>query len=92
MYNQGIYVGRGGGGGGGSTVSTIRITAADFSGDSYTNSTLIGKTAQTNFDVYTAEGLGELLNVNDGYTFDNTTGTITVPSGAAGKYMIIKYS
>lgn len=76
------------GGGGGSSTTNVIITDADFSGDSYTNSLLIGKTADIDFFLYTNDGSGVLLKVDDGYTFDSGTGTITVLFGGPGNYRL----
>lgn len=71
------------------SLTPIRITAADFIGQVYTNATLIGKTAEVNFDLFTAEGSGVLLNLTDDYTFNSLTGAITT---SPQKYMIQLYS
>lgn len=63
----------------------ISITSGDFSGSTYTNILLIGKTPQTDFNVFTNEGSGVLLLASDGYTFDDETGTLTME---AGNYII----
>ncbi len=55
----------------------IHITSADFTGSDYQNNLLIGKTASVNFDVWTDNKSGTLLLLNDGYTFDSASGTIT---------------
>jgi hypothetical protein len=54
----------------------IRFTA---SGGIYANDDLIGLTAEFDFDIYSAEGSGVLLNLNDGYLFNSGTGTLTLP-------------
>lgn len=69
----------GGGSGGGNIVKTI--TPADFSGSDYIDSDLIGKVPDTGFMLFADGGSGVLLHNGDGYTFDDTTGTITTDSG-----------
>lgn len=66
----------------------LNITSADFSGSDYQSTDLIGLVAGTNFDVWSNDGSGTLLLVNDGYTFNSTTGTITA---TAGNYKILIY-
>ena len=80
-------IGSGGGGGGSKTIS-IPITSADFGGNDYTNVTIIGKVPMVDFNVYSNDGSGALLKVNDGYTFNAGTGTITM---TAGNYVIQIY-
>lgn len=60
---------------------SVAITSADFAGDTYTNTLLIGKTPVTDFNVWTNDGSGVLLKYTDGYTFVSGTGTITMASG-----------
>ncbi len=72
----------------GRTVTSFRISASNFSGGIYTDSRLIGLTPETDFDVWASEGYGGLLNNNDGYTFNATTGGLTM---GAGKYAIMIY-
>jgi hypothetical protein len=67
---------------------TLVIEPADFAGSTYTNVNLIGKTPMVQFNVFTNEGSGVLLNVDDSYTFNSGTGTITMD---AGNYIIIVY-
>jgi len=64
---------------GGNIVKTI--TPADFSGSDYIDSDLIGKIPDTGFMLFSDGGSGSLLHNGDGYTFDDTTGTITTDSG-----------
>lgn len=64
-----------------STGLVLQITAADFTGSTYTNSNLVGATADTGFLVYADEGSGTLLKEGDGYTFNSVTGTITATAG-----------
>ncbi len=61
-------------------IKTIVISPADFSGSTYQNSLLIGKTPMTQFNIWTLGGSGSLLTYPDGYTFDSVTGTVTMPS------------
>lgn len=75
-----------GGTGGAPTIE--KITAADFTGNDYTNAALVGKTADIDFLVYSDGGSGTLMSSPGGYTFDDTTGTIsTIPDN----YRIIIY-
>ena len=64
----------------------IKLEASDIPGDEYVNASLIGLTPDVHFLVYTDNGLGALLGVDESYSFDDTTGTITIP---ADKYRII---
>lgn len=84
FLNNNSCIGNGGGGGNTSTVR-IRITSSDFMGNNYQNDLLIGLTAETDFDVWSAGGTGGLLNNGEGYAFVSGTGTMTLP---ADKYMI----
>lgn len=70
------------------TVTTVLITIDDFTGSDYQNDLLIGKTADLQFTVFTNNGSGVLLKVDDGYTFNATTGTLTM---TADSYKIIIY-
>ena len=71
----------------GQQVVPLRVAAGDFSGDDYTDSTLIGKTAMTDFDVIA----GSFLTETADYTFNSGTGTITILTGAIDM-LIIKYN
>jgi hypothetical protein len=71
----------GGGGGGGSTTTSTPITAANFVGDDYTNPDLVGKTPQVNFNIFTNDGTGGLMDYPGSYTFNAGTGTITTTPG-----------
>jgi len=75
----------GGRGGGGTVVDVIKITNSDFTGNTYQDNSFIGLIADVTLIVNTDEGSGVLLKVNDGYTFDSGTGTITT---SAGNYRI----
>lgn len=76
------------GGGGGTTVGVL-VEPSDFVGNDYTNALLIGLIPMVEFNVFTNEGSGILLKVDDGYDFDAVTGTIsTVPTGS---YLITIY-
>ena len=57
------------------------LTNASFSGKNYTDSDLVGLTADTDFFLYADDGGGTLLKVNDGYTFNQTLGRITTDAG-----------
>jgi hypothetical protein len=65
----------------------LQITAADFTGDDYQNDLLIGKDADIGFLVFADGGSGTLQKVNDGYTFNDVTGTITI-AGGGGDFRI----
>ncbi len=80
-----IFMGGKGGGGTGSVVDVIKITNSDFTGNTYQDNSFIGLIADVTLIVNTDEGSGVLLKVNDGYTFDSGTGTITT---SAGNYRI----
>ena len=80
-----IFMGGRGGGGTGSEVDVIKITNSDFTGNTYQDNSFIGLIADVTLIVNTDEGSGVLLKVNDGYTFDSGTGTITT---SAGNYRI----
>ena len=69
--------GLGGGGGGGTTTTIVTITSSDFAGNDYTNALLSGLTPDVDFLLFSDEGSGTLLKVNDGYTFSGTTITAT---------------
>lgn len=66
----------------------ISITTADFSGENYDNSALVGLTAGETLLVYTGEGSGVLLEPGDGYTFDDALGRLTM---SPQKYVIQYY-
>lgn len=55
------------------------LTSASFSGSNYQDSDLVGMTGY--FDLFTNDGSGVLLKLNDGYTYNATTGTITTDAG-----------
>lgn len=69
------------------TAQVLILTEDDFTADAYQNDDLIGLTADTEFFFYSNDGSGVLLKVNDGYTFNSTTGTIT-PLTGAGNYRL----
>lgn len=68
----------------GGGASAVIITSADFSGSDYTNALLSGLTADEDFFLFSNDGSGTLLKVNDGYTFSGTTITTT-----AGNYRLL---
>lgn len=72
----------------GNAITVFVITSADFTAGTYQDNRLIGKTPVTDFSVFTNEGSGVLQKLNDGYTFDTVTGTLTMP---AGNYQIEIY-
>ena len=47
----------------GTIVNVVTITSADFSGDDYTNGLFA---TVTNYDVFSNDGSGTLLKINDG--------------------------
>lgn len=53
------------------------VTSTSFSGGTYQNDALIGLVADTDFWLFSDNGSGVLLKVNDAYTFNSGTGTIT---------------
>jgi len=59
----------------------VSVTAADFSGENYDNTNLVGLTAGVDFQVYSNEGSGVLLKPTDGYTFNPALGRITTSAG-----------
>lgn len=63
------------------TSSRFSITSADFTGRIYVNTLLVGLVPMEGFNIYTNDGSGVLLKVDDGYTFDATTGAITTEPG-----------
>lgn len=70
-----------------STAQVVIITEDDFVAGSYQNNDLKGLSADTDFFFYSNDGSGVLLKVNDGYTFNSSTGTIT-PLTGAGNYRL----
>jgi len=76
----------GGGGGGGGGGNPLIWDSFDDSAP-YVNADLIGMTPDVNFVVFTDHGSGALNKVTDAYTFNATTGTITVPGGS-GAYRV----
>lgn len=74
--------------GAGAAMIVFAIEAGDFTYDTYQDARLIGKTPVTDFSVFTNEGSGVLQKLDDGYTFDDVTGTLTMP---AGNYQIEIY-
>ena len=70
-----------------STAQVLILTEDDFTAGAYQNDDLIGLTADTEFFFYSNDGSGVLLKVNDGYTFNSATGTIT-PLTGAGNYRL----
>lgn len=68
----------------GTTTNKI-ITSADFTAGVITGQSipglLTGKTADIDFFLYSNEGSGALLKVNDGYTFNSVNGQITTTAG-----------
>lgn len=67
------------------TMPNIILTAADFTGGTYQNNLLKFLVPDGNFNVFTNDGSGVMIAVNDGYTFDLSTGTVTA---APGNYII----
>lgn len=69
---------------------SVAITAADFAGNAYVNTALIGKTPVVDFNLWTNDGSGVLLKYEDGYAFNAGTGTITTEAGNYRLEMYIK--
>lgn len=71
---------------GASATTGYIITAADFTGNNITGqglqALLTGLTPDVDFFIYSDDGSGALQKVNDGYTFNAGTGTITIATGA----------
>jgi hypothetical protein len=65
-------------------IQTFIITDADFSGENYVNPALDSKVPDIGFFLFSDEGSGALLKVNDGYLFSGTTIT-----ASAGNYRLI---
>ena len=72
------------GGGGGTSVTIATITSANFVGNDYTNA-LFGTAVA--YDVFSNDGSGTLLKLNDGYTVAGAIMTTT-----PGNYKIYFYS
>lgn len=60
---------------------TVKITPANFLGENYQNSNLVGLTADIDFQLFSDEGNGSLLKITDAYRFNSTTGTLTMMQG-----------
>lgn len=72
-------------------IEIIKITPIDFTGDTYVNALkLANKTPDIDFTVYSDDGTGGLLKVNDGYSY-NVAGIITPIPAGQGNYRIIIY-
>lgn len=73
-------------------IEVIKITVADFTGDSYVNAAkLANKTPDIDFTLYSDEGTGGLLKVNDGYSYD-AAGIITPIPAGKGNYRLVIYA
>lgn len=70
------------------STTRIVITSANFSGENYDNSMLVGLTADVDFSVQTNSGSGVILKVDDGYSFDDTLGRLSM---SAEDYVITIY-
>ena len=88
--SQGIY--RMAGASADKQTTPIRISAGDFVGDDVVVAALIGKTAEVDFDVWSAGGGGVLMDLGVGYTFVSGTGTLNMGVGGAGDYLIQLYN
>ena len=62
------------------TQHIILLTESDFEGNSYYNDDLIDKVPDVDFELFTNDGSGVMLNVSDGYTHDTNYGVITAPA------------
>ena len=70
------------------STTRIVITSADFSGENYDNAMLVGLTADVDFTVQTNSGSGVILKVDDGYSFDDALGRLSM---SAEDYVITIY-
>jgi len=61
-------------------LQVIILTASDFEGDTYQNDALVNKQADLDFELFTNGGSGVMLKEGDGYTYDQSYGTITAPA------------
>lgn len=59
----------------------VPLSKASFDGPNYADARLIGKTPQADFNIWTNDGSGTLLNYPDGYAFAADTGTLTMTPG-----------
>lgn len=66
----------------------VLLTDASFTDNEYVNPLLVGLVPQIDFNLFTNEGTGGLLLYGDGYSFDDSTGTIGAP---AQKYLLEIY-
>jgi len=68
----------------------VKIEAADFNGTYYENADLAGLTPDVDFQLFTDNGSGTLMNytgdADDGYNFDSATARIYT---YAGSYLLI---
>ncbi len=55
----------------------ILLEASDFTGNNYEKNSLIGLTPDIDFELFSNNGSGAMLKVEDGYTFDINYGVIT---------------
>jgi hypothetical protein len=63
------------------SISSTLLTPETTEGGSYTSADLIGKTAMTDFNIFSNDGNGSLLKVDDVYLFNSGTGTVTITPG-----------
>jgi hypothetical protein len=61
--------------------TSIVLTDVETSGGEYTSADLIGKTAMIDFNIFSNDGNGSLLKVDDVYLFNSGTGTVTITPG-----------
>ena len=65
-----------------SATTNVLLTPEDTEGGTYSSGTLIGKTAMVDFNIFSNDGNGSLLQVDTVYLFDSGTGTITITEGS----------
>ena len=61
--------------------SIIILTITDFTGNNYQNNSLAGLLADVDFELFSNDGSGVMLKVDDGYLFDINYGVINTTPG-----------
>ncbi len=85
-FNTALFVGNfRGGGGGGCCVLAVKVASDQLT---YTNAALVGKIPDINFWVFADNGSGTLLALNNGYSFNSGTGTVTNTGGGAWRVLM----
>lgn len=69
------------------TIVNLKLTEADFTGHDYQNDLLKTLEPDIDFFLFSDSGSGSLLKVDDGYSFNDITGTIT-ELFTVGKYRL----